>query len=199
MTILSEIVMIKQTLMQVLIVNEISMTTLTFSIQDFDSEGQIVTVEESGGKAEASNEEISSSMTIFATSQTTLIKIQKLITATMEFDFTSMTEAPTTEVTMMEFMTKLSSFLMIVGKDMSSSKVEETGKELLSMKMKSKASATVISKLTFIISTVKTYVVQVTTEITSMQSQVTYSTTTTVTYEEAQAQITALSSAKTML
>merc|ERR1719233_1889119 len=98
----------------------------------------------------------------------------------------------------MEFMTKLSSFLMIVGKDMSSSKVEEKGKELLSMKMKSKASATMISKLTFIVSTVKTYVVQVTTEITSMQSQVTYSTTTTVTYEEAQAQITALSSAQTM-
>merc|ERR1712106_301603 len=88
------------------------------------------------------------------------------------------------------------SFLMMVGKDMASSKVEEIGKELILMKMKSKGSVTMISKLTFIISTVTTYVVQVTTEITSVQSQIVYSTTTIVTFEEAQKQITFLTSSQ---
>merc|ERR1712106_598199 len=85
----------------------------------------------------------------------------------------------------------------MVGKDMASSKVEEIGKELILMKMKSKGSVTMISKLTFIISTVTTYVVQVTTEITSVQSQIVYSTTTPlITFEEAQKQIAFLTSSQ---
>merc|ERR1712106_644135 len=195
MTILSEIVVIKQTLMQVLVTTGISITSIKFTIQDFDAEGKITTTEESGGKSEQTTEQLTASMKIFETSQTTLMKVSTLLKATKEFDFTSITEVQT-EVTMVEFMTKLTSFLMMVGKDMASSKVEEIGKELILMKMKSKGSVTMISKLTFIISTVTTYVVQVTTEITSVQSQIVYSTTTIVTYEEAQKQITFLTSSQ---
>merc|ERR1712106_1262703 len=195
MTILSEIVVIKQTLMQVLVTTGVSITSIKFTIQDFDAEGKITTTEEAGGKSEQTTEQLTASMKIFETSQTTLMKVSTLLKATKEFDFTSITEVQT-EVTMVEFMTKLTSFLMMVGKDMASSKVEEIGKELILIKMKSKGSVTMISKLTFIISTVTTYVVQVTTEITSVQSQIVYSTTTIVTYEEAQKQITFLTSSQ---
>jgi len=195
MTILSEIVVIKQTLMQVLVTTGVSITSIKFTIQDFDAEGKITTTEEAGGKSEQTTEQLTASMKIFETSQTTLMKVSTLLKATKEFDFTSITEVQT-EVTMVEFMTKLTSFLMMVGKDMASSKVEEIGKELILMKMKSKGSVTMISKLTFIISTVTTYVVQVTTEITSVQSQIVYSTTTIITYEEAQKQITFLTSSQ---
>merc|ERR1712106_131655 len=196
MTILSEIVVIKQTLMQVLVTTGVSITSIKFTIQDFDAEGKITTTEESGGKSEQTTEQLTASMKIFETSQTTLMKVSTLLKATEEFDFTSITEVQT-EVTMVEFMTKLTSFLMMVGKDMASSKVEEIGKELILMKMKSKGSVTMISKLTFIISTVTTYVVQVTTEITSVQSQIVYSTTTPlITFEEAQKQIAFLTSSQ---
>merc|ERR1712106_27453 len=196
MTILSEIVVIKQTLMQVLVTTGVSITSIKFTIQDFDADGKITTTEESGGKSEQTTEQLTASMKIFETSQTTLMKVSTLLKATKEFDFTSITEVQT-EVTMVEFMTKLTSFLMMVGKDMASSKVEEIGKELILMKMKSKGSVTMISKLTFIISTVTTYVVQVTTEITSVQSQIVYSTTTPlITFEEAQKQIAFLTSSQ---
>merc|ERR1719474_492085 len=197
-TILSEIVIIRQNLIQVLVSEGLSLTSITFKIQDFDSEGAIIVIEEAGGKADATQDELEANIDAFGKSQTILTQIEILLKATLAFDFSSLSEPPTSEVTIMEFMTKLSSFLMIVGKDMSNSKVTEIGQELITMKINMKASTTILSKLSFIISTVTTYVVQVTTEITNVRGEMKNDADillTITTAEDAQKQVTTLTSA----
>merc|ERR1719474_1116098 len=197
-TILSEIVIIRQNLIQVLVSEGLSLTSITFKIQDFDSEGAIIVIEEAGGKADATQDELEANIDAFGKSQTILTQIEILLKATLAFDFSSLSEPPTSEVTIMEFMTKLSSFLMIVGKDMSNSKVTEIGQELITMKINMKASTTILSKLSFIISTVTMYVVQVTTEITNVRGEMKNDADillTITTAEDAQKQVTTLTSA----
>jgi len=198
MTILSELVVIKQNLMQVLVESQISITTIQFTIQELSKDGEITTVTESGGKAEATTEELETSMTEFSSTQSILVNVESLLKSTLEFDFTSMEVVPTKEVTMVEFMTKISSFTMMIGKSMTdSSGITTLGKELMEMKMKSKGSEVMISKLTFIISTVSTYVVQITTEITSVRKQMDFKIDVSkLSAEEAQVQVTKLTTAQ---
>jgi len=198
MTILSEIVVIKQNLMHVLVETQISITTIQFTIQELSKDGEISTVTETGGKAEATEEELSTSMTDFKSTQSILVNVEMLLKATLKFDFTSMVDVPTKEVTMEEFMTKVSSFMMIIGKSMTdSSAITALGNELMDMKMKSKGSEVMISKLTFIISTVSTYVVQITTEMTSVRKQMDFKIdVSNMTAEEGQVQVTKLTTAQ---
>ena len=74
---------------------------------------------------------------------------------------------------MTKFMLALSQFTLLMGKNPTDSAIITLGETLLTYKLSSSASSAVITQMKFILSTVQFFVIQATTEMISLQTQLT--------------------------
>ena len=169
-SLLSEVVVIKQQLVMRLTELKIDISTITFQIQQVSSTGEIefVTEAASSSQAEATFEELTALSTTMVQSRQTLESVQVLLTSLTTLDFSSI--AGTEVISIVVFMQKISQFMVLIGQGFSSEQISILGAELLTYKIEAISEA-YITQLTFMMSTMVTYSVQVTIEVTMISSQ----------------------------
>ena len=171
MTILTDIVVIKQQLNQVLVASGSSLSALSFVIQSFDSSGNLISVEEVGGPSSTDIAVLQSSLVVMEDSQKMLTSIQTFLDTTLSLDYSSLTVQPTVEVSLAEFMTKVSIFTLAMGKDLTDSSILSLGSELLDFKL-TVISEAATTQLKFIISTVLSFSIQISTEVVEVRNKI---------------------------
>merc|ERR550532_1026684 len=161
-SLLSEVVVIKQQLIMRLTELSISITTITFSIQQVSSTGEITVVTEAASSSQesATFAELSTLSTKMIQSRQTLESVQLLLVSLTG------TEVVSTAV----FMQKISQFMVLIGQGFISQEILDLGTLLMSYKIEAISQA-YITQLTFMMSTIVTYSVQVTIEVTMISSQ----------------------------
>jgi len=169
-SLLSEVVVIKQQLVMKLTELKISITTITFEIQQVSSTGEITMITEaaSASQESASFAELSTLSTTMVESRKTLENVNVLLTSLTKLDFSSITGTEVISITI--FMQKISQFMVLIGQGFASAEIQTIGLELLSYKIEAISEA-YITQLTFMMSTIVTYSVQVTIEVTMISSQ----------------------------
>ena len=171
MTLLSEVVTIKQSLIQVLFSYGQTLSDLTFVFKSFDETGEIVEISEAGGIAEASSSQLLSSFNVLQTSQSMFQNIMMILTATISFDYGSLQVEPSVEISMEGFMEEIYAFTLLMGKNPADPEIIVIGERIMTYKLSFQASSVVISQMEFIFTTVQSFVIQITTEMLSLQSQ----------------------------
>merc|ERR1719234_2746827 len=169
-SLLSEVVVIKQQLVMKLTEELISITTITFEIQQVSSSGEITIITEaaSASQESASFAELTTLSTTMVESRQTLENVQVLLTSMTALDFSAITGTEVISITV--FMQKISQFMVLIGQGFASSEISVLGLELLTYKIESISEA-YITQLIFMMSTIVTYSVQVTIEVTMISSQ----------------------------
>ena len=172
-TLLSELVVIKQSLVQVLVSSGQTLADITFTIQNFDDSGEITETKESGGISNPSQDQVTTSLQSLQASKVVFKNILLILQATISFDYFSLNIKPTVEISMNKFMIALSKLTLLMGKNPTDSEIIILGENFLTYKLSSAASSAVITQMKFILSTVQFIVIQATTEIISLQTQLT--------------------------
>ena len=147
MTLISEIVVIKQSLVQALVSSGQSLSDLTFTINSFDVSGEIIETEEAGGISNPSQEQITTSLQSLKESHLVLKNILLILEATISFDYFSLVVKPSVEISLTEFMIELSKFTLLMGKDSTDSEIITLGETLLTFKLSSEASKAAITQM----------------------------------------------------
>merc|ERR1719422_262008 len=157
---------------RLLIQLEVSLSTISFTISDFDASGAIITttVSASSISDNLSSSELTSSLGTFVEIQTQLSSVKDLVEAAIEFDFSSISTA-TTEVSASVFVSKLSSFLIVIGQNMADTNIVSLSTSLLELKISTAFSQTIKSKIQFIISLCQSYLIQITVQTITIQQQ----------------------------
>merc|ERR550532_1172532 len=147
----------------------ISITTITFSIQQVSSTGEITVVTEAASSSQesATFAELSEVSTKMIQSRQTLESVQLLL---VSLTGTELVSTGTEVVSITVFMQKISQFMVLIGQGFISQEILDLGTLLMSYKIEAISQA-YITQLTFMMSTIVTYSVQVTIEVTMISSQ----------------------------
>ena len=169
-SLLSEVVVIKQQLVMKLTELKISITTITFTIQQVSSTGEIIEITEAASASQdsASFAELKSLSTTMVESRKSLASVNLLLSSLKDMAFSSITG--TVEISITMFMQKISMFMVLISQGFASEQISTLGAELLTYKIAS-ISVAYITQLKFMISTIVTYSVQVTIEVTMISKQ----------------------------
>ena len=108
--------------------------------------------------------------------QTQISSVKDLVEAALEFDFSSISTA-TTEVSASVFVSKLSSFLIVIGQNIVDTNIASLSTSLLELKISNAFSQTIKSKIQFIISLFQSYLIQITAQAVIIQQQSSIGTT----------------------
>ena len=172
LTLLSEIVSIKQQLVIALVASGQSLSDLTFVIKSFDESGEAIEISEAGGdSADASSTELASSLETLQLSQTMFSSIMIYLTASINFEYTTLELSPSVEISLVKFVQEILLFTLTLGKNPTDPEIITIGQRLLTYQLSFAASPAVITQLQFIFSTVQIFSIQLVTEQIGIQSR----------------------------
>ena len=168
LTILSEISTHFQLLLGVLDISGISLSSLTFAVKSFDATGVIIDAPLSGATFAAE----SSNFNSFVANQAIFNNVQFLTEAALSLDFSSISTA-VTEVTVSTFVSKLTSFIIVISQSMVDPSIASLSAELLKLKITASVSAAIKTKIEFMIIVIQSIVLQINTQVVLVQKQLT--------------------------
>jgi len=156
---------------QLLVNLQVSITSITFTIKDFDSDGSIISSDISGSSIIAGAGNVDTAIKNLEI----LAEVQTLTEAALTLEFSTITTA-VTEVSLSVFLNKLTSFFIVFGQNIMDTDIVSLGTELLQLKISVTVSQTIKSVIQYIMFVIDSLLIQISTQIVITQQQVTVDT-----------------------
>ena len=156
---------------QLLVNLQVSVSSITFTIKDFDSDGSIISTDVSGSTIIAGAGNVGTAIKNLEI----LADVQTLTEAALTLEFSTITTA-VTEVSLSVFLNKLTSFFIVFGQNIMDTDIVSLGTELLQLKISVTVSQTIKSVIQYIMFIIDSLLIQISTQIVITQQQVTVDT-----------------------
>ena len=166
LTILSQITIIKELIFQ----QAISLSTISFTIQSFDLNGNIIftDVPISSADENSNTEEFENYIEVLQEHQSSFLKIEEIIQAALTLDFSSIATA-VNEVSASFFINKLTNLILIVSQDITDPSILTEISEILELKITTEYLQAVEYRIQFILFIFQSYIIEITGQIQLVQ------------------------------
>ena len=166
LTILSQITIIKELIFQ----QAISLSTISFTIQSFDLNGNIIftDVPISSADENSNTEEFENYIEVLQEHQSSFLKIEEIIQAALTLDFSSIATA-VNEVSASFFINKLTKLILIVSQDITDPSILTEISEILELKITTEYLQAVEYRIQFILFIFQSYIIEITGQIQLVQ------------------------------
>ena len=166
LSILSQITIVKEQIFQ----QASSLSTISFTVQSFDSNGNIIytDVPLSLEDENSTTEEFESYIQVLQQHQSSLLKIEEIVTAALTLDFSSISTA-VTEVSVSFFIDKLTNLILIISKDIIDTRILTETSEILELKITAEYYQAVEYRIQFILFIFQSYIKEIVGQIQLVQ------------------------------
>ena len=166
LTILSQITIIKELIFQ----QAISLSTISFTIQSFDLNGNIIftDVPISSADENSNTEEFENYIAVLQEHQSSFLKIEEIIQAALTLDFSSIATA-VNEVSASFFINKLTKLILILSQDITDPSILTEISEILELKITTEYLQAVEYRIQFILFIFQSYIIEITGQIQLVQ------------------------------
>ena len=165
-SILSQITIVKEQIFQ----QATSLSTISFTVQSFDLNGNIIytDVPLSLEDENSTTEEFESYIQVLQQHQSSLLKIEEIVTAALTLDFSSISTA-VTEVSVSFFIDKLTNLILIISKDIMDTRIITETSEILELKITAEYYQAVEYRIQFILFIFQSYIKEIAGQIQLVQ------------------------------
>ena len=166
LSILSQITIVKEQIFQ----QASSLSTISFTVQSFDLNGNIIytDVPLSLEDENSTTEEFESYIQVLQQHQSSLLKIEEIVTAALTLDFSSISTA-VTEVSVSFFIDKLTNLILIISKDIMDTRIITETSEILELKITAEYYQAVEYRIQFILFIFQSYIIEIAGQIQLVQ------------------------------
>ena len=166
LSILSQITIVKEQIFQ----QATSLSTISFTVQSFDLNGNIIytDVPLSLEDENSTTEEFESYIQVLQQHQSSLLKIEEIVTAALTLDFSSISTA-VTEVSVSFFIDKLTNLILIISKDIMDTRIITETSEILELKITAEYYQAVEYRIQFILFIFQSYIKEIAGQIQLVQ------------------------------
>ena len=166
LSILSQITIVKEQIFQ----QASSLSTISFTVQSFDLNGNIIytDVPLSLEDENSTTEEFESYIQVLQQHQSSLLKIEEIVTAALTLDFSSISTAVNV-VSVSFFIDKLTNLILIISKDIMDTRIITETSEILELKITAEYYQAVEYRIQFILFIFQSYIIEIAGQIQLVQ------------------------------
>ena len=166
LSILSQITIVKEQIFQ----QASSLSTISFTVQSFDLNGNIIytDVPLSLEDENSTTEEFESYIQVLQQHQSSLLKIEEIVTAALTLDFSSISTAVNV-VSVSFFIDKLTNLILIISKDIMDTRIITETSEILELKITAEYYQAVEYRIQFILFIFQSYIKEIAGQIQLVQ------------------------------